>query len=217
MRGMDAGVTGQPEARHLLRVLGASFGVAAVIGGTIGFGILRTPGLVAAQLLDPWLIVGVWILGGVYALLDANCSSELATLIPQAGGPYVFVRAAYGDFVGFVVGAADWLVNTVALALVAVALAEYVGALAPTLAGSVGPVAAVVLVMLTAVQFLGLRTGSALQQWSSAAKTIAFAALIGALFWFGGASNTAAPAPALVRSHGTWTLLLGLFAAFRSV
>ena len=208
---------GQAEAPRLLRVLGVGFGIAAVIGGTIGFGILRTPGLVAGALVEPWLIIGVWGLGGAYALLDANCSSELSTLIPQAGGPYVFVRAAYGDFAGFVVGLADWLANTVGLTLVAVAFAEYATALATPLAGAVGAVAAVVLVVLTAVQLLGLRTGSMLQQWASAAKTLAFAALIAALFFAGDGRSSAPALPALVRPHGAWLLVLGVFAAFRSV
>ena len=75
-------------------------------------------------------------------MLDANCTTELATLVPEAGGPYVFVRAAYGDFAGFVVGWGDWLQNSVALAFVAVALAESAGALAPSLAGIAGPACA---------------------------------------------------------------------------
>ncbi|HEV2644232.1 MAG TPA: APC family permease, partial [Candidatus Elarobacter sp.] len=211
-------MTGHPvERRRLLRVLGVGFGVAAVIGGTIGFGILRTPGLVAARLPDPWLILGVWALGGVYALLDANCTTELTTLMPEAGGPYVFARAAYGDFTGFVIGLGDWLQNTVALALVGVSLAEYVGVLAPPLAGAVGPVAAAVLAALTAVQLLGVRVGSVVQQWSSTAKTLAFAVLIGALFWAGGGASVAPAAPVLVRPHGAWMILLGVVASFRAV
>lgn len=210
------------EPQRLLRILGVGFGIAVVIGGTIGFGILRTPGLVAARLLDPWLIIGVWVLGGVYALLDANCSTELATLIPEAGGPYVFLRAAYGDFVGFVYGLVDWLTSTLGLALMAVTLAEYAGALARPLAGAVGPVAAMVMVAFTALQLLGVRTGSAVQQWSSAVKTLAFAALIGALFWAdrGASMASAAPAlaaPAFARPAGVWMILIGVVAAFRSV
>lgn len=213
-RTSDAGPT---DAPHLLRVLGVGFGIAVVVGGTIGFGILRTPGLVAGALVDPWLIIAVWVLGGVYALLDANCSSELSTLIPQAGGPYVFVRAAYGDFAGFVVGFADWLANTVGLALVAVAFAEYATSLASPLAGAVGPVAAAMLVVLTAVQLLGVRTGSVMQQWASAAKTLAFGVLIAALFFAGDGQSSAPAMPALERPEGAWLLVLGVFAAFRSV
>ena len=52
---------------HLLRILGVGFGIAVIVGGAIGNGILRTPGLVAAQLRSPGIIIGVWLLGGLYA------------------------------------------------------------------------------------------------------------------------------------------------------
>ena len=73
----------------LLRVLGVGFGLAVTIGGTIGMGILRTPGEVAAQLPTPELFIGVWILGGVYALLGAISVAELGAMIPRSGGWYV--------------------------------------------------------------------------------------------------------------------------------
>jgi len=55
----------------LLRVLGVAFGLAVIIGNTIGAGILRTPGSIAASLPSPWLFVGVWVLGGLYALVSS--------------------------------------------------------------------------------------------------------------------------------------------------
>ena len=64
----------------LLRVLGVGFGLAVTIGGTIGMGILRTPGEVASQLPTPTLFIGVWILGGVYALLGVISVAELGQL-----------------------------------------------------------------------------------------------------------------------------------------
>ncbi|MCI0619406.1 amino acid permease, partial [bacterium] len=93
----------------LLRILGVGFGVAVGIGGTIGVGIFRIPGTVAAQLGSAWLIIFVWLIGGLYTLLGANYQAELATMLPKAGGPYVYARRAYGDYGGFVVGWGDWL------------------------------------------------------------------------------------------------------------
>src|SRR6266571_9556921 len=93
----------------LLRVLGVGFGLAVTIGGTIGMGILRTPGEIAAQLPTPRLFIGVWILGGVYALLGAVTVAELGAMIPRSGGWYVFVHRALGDYPGFIVGWSDWL------------------------------------------------------------------------------------------------------------
>ena len=80
----------EPDSSHLLRLLGVSFGVAVTVGGTIGVGILRTPGLVAAQLPYLWAILAVWILGGIYAILGTISVVELGTMLPRAGGWYVY-------------------------------------------------------------------------------------------------------------------------------
>src|SRR5881392_1330178 len=77
----------------LLRVLGVVFGLSVTIGGTIGMGILRTPGEVAKQLPTPSLFIGIWIVGGVYALLGAVSVAELGAMIPRSGGFYVFATA----------------------------------------------------------------------------------------------------------------------------
>ena len=84
----------------LRRILGLGFGLAMVFGGTVGVGILRLPGTVAAALGDTKLIVMFWILGGAYALLGAVSVSELAAMLPQAGGFYVYARRAFGNGVG---------------------------------------------------------------------------------------------------------------------
>src|SRR5437870_11125257 len=86
---------------RLLRILGVTFGVAVGIGGTIGIGILRIPGSVAAQLGHSGLIMVVWIVSGLYAFAGANTYAELGTMLPLDGGPYVYARRAYGEFGGF--------------------------------------------------------------------------------------------------------------------
>src|SRR6202051_199548 len=96
-------------ARPLTRILGLSFGLAMVFGGTVGVGILRLPGTLAAALGDSKLIVIFWILGGAYALLGAVSVSELAAMLPQAGGFYVYARRAFGSGGGFVIGWSDWI------------------------------------------------------------------------------------------------------------
>ena len=110
---------------RLLRILGVTFGVAVGIGGTIGIGILRIPGSVAAQLGHSGLIMGAWIVSGLYAFAGANTYAELGTMLPFDGGPYVFARRAYGEFGGFLVGWSDWLLRTSSMAYLAVALTEY--------------------------------------------------------------------------------------------
>src|SRR5690242_17138957 len=115
----------------LLRVLGLFFGIAVSIGCTLGVGILRQPGPVASYLREPWLIMLMWLGGAVYSALGALNVAELATLIPRAGGFYVYAREAMGDTVGFAVGWSDFLANVAATAYAAMAAAEFLGRVAP--------------------------------------------------------------------------------------
>jgi hypothetical protein len=101
-----ASETHSAQRDKLLRILGLGFGLAVVVGGTIGVSIFRLPGPTAALLGNPWLILAVWTFGGIFILLNANYTAELATMIPKAGGPYVYARHAYGDFAGFIVAVA---------------------------------------------------------------------------------------------------------------
>src|SRR5688572_21368625 len=78
----------------LLRILGVGFGQAVIVGSTIGIGILRMPGQVAGQLSSPAGVLAVWLLGGLYTLLGCVCLTELGTMLPQAGGYYVYARRA---------------------------------------------------------------------------------------------------------------------------
>ena len=109
----DAKTPPPAERGHLLRVLGVAFGVAVVVGGTIGQGILRTPGVVAEGIQTPLLILALWALGGLIVWVDSLSTVELAASIRQTGGPFTFARRAYGSFAGLAVGIADWLGNQI--------------------------------------------------------------------------------------------------------
>jgi len=82
---------------QLLRILGLDFGLAVVLGGTVGVGILRLPGTVAAQLGSFWPILAVWLAGGIYSLLGSFSVAELSAMLPQAGGFYVYGKRAFGN------------------------------------------------------------------------------------------------------------------------
>src|SRR5438034_11016712 len=127
--------------RGLLRILGISFGLAVIVGSTLGIGILRTPGLVAAQLPNRSTILTVWIVGGLYTLLGAACLTELGAMLPQAGGYYVYARRAFGDTVGFAVGWTDWLTYCAVLGYVSIAIGEFSGMLVPSLGGAAKAIA----------------------------------------------------------------------------
>ncbi|QPN59590.1 APC family permease [Synechococcus sp. CBW1002] len=186
-----------PSQGSLLHILGASFGIAGAVGSSIGAGILRTPGLVAAQLGSAPLMLLVWLGGGIYSLFGALAVAELAAALPSAGGWYVYARRAAGDQAGFSVGWIDWLGQCAGLAWVAVTIGEYSAALLPWLPVGSKAIGLVVLLTFALVQLLGLAAGSLSQKLLSLAKAGAFLILIAACFWFAPhAASSAAPASA---------------------
>ena len=134
-----------PSPRGLQRILGLGFGLAVIIGSTIGIGILRTPGLVAGQLGAAPTILAVWFAGGLYTLLGAVCFTELGTMLPAAGGYYVYARRAFGETVGFAVGWTDWLTYAAVLGYISIGLGEFAAVLMPGLAPMVTPIVIVAL------------------------------------------------------------------------
>jgi APA family basic amino acid/polyamine antiporter len=182
---MDEAAPGPDQKNKLLRILGQGFGLAVVVGGIIGVSIFRLPGPIAALLGKSWLILAVWLLGGIFTLLNANYTAELATMLPQAGGPYVYARHAFGDFAGFVVGWSDWLGNVAALAFLPIAFAEYAVALFAPSFNRVALVAMVFILFLTFLNWRGVRVGSGTQQVTSFLKCAALLAFVVACFALG--------------------------------
>jgi basic amino acid/polyamine antiporter, APA family len=163
---------------HLRRVLGLGFGLAVSVGATIGVGILRTPGLVAGQIHTPSMIVILWTAAGLYTLLGASCLTELGTMLPQAGGYYVYVHRAFGNTAGFAVGWTDWLTYCSILAYVSIAIAEFMVVLVPVLGGAIRFVAVAILVGLVTLQSMGIRISSQFQEVTTSLKCVAFLALV---------------------------------------
>lgn len=179
----------------LLRVLGVGFGLAVTIGGTIGMGILRTPGEVAKQLPTETLFIGVWVLGGVYALLGAISVAELGAMIPRSGGWYVFIHRAMGNYPGFVVGWSDWLSTCGTLGVIALVVGEYTAVLIPPLAGRDKAIAVVVVLLFALLQWRGIRWGSFTQNLTSLLKTLIFTVIAVAAFTITGTSNPGVTPP----------------------
>jgi len=163
-------------------VLGLGFGLAVIVGSTLGIGILRTPGLVAGQLSSPSAVLVVWLAGGLYTLLGAVCFAELGTMLPGAGGYYTYARHAFGNAVGFAVGWTDWLTYCSVLGYVSIGFAEFAGTLVPALAPRVTIVAIAVLAALVALQWAGVQVSSRFQQVATAVKFAAFLAVVVAAF-----------------------------------
>ena len=165
---------------QLQRILGVGFGLAVSIGGTIGVGILRTPGLVAEQLHAPLAIVVLWIAGGIYTLLGASCLTELGVMLPRAGGFYVYVRRAFGDRAGFAVGWTDWVMYCSILGYLSIAIAEFIVALDLVPRGATRFLAVLILVGIVGLQWLGVRISSQFQEVTTSVKCVAFLVLIAA-------------------------------------
>jgi APA family basic amino acid/polyamine antiporter len=177
----EDGVARGPDRGHLLRVLGVAFGVAVIVGGTIGQGVLRSPGVVAQGGHTPVIIIGLWILGGLIAWIDSMSTVELASSIRQTGGPFTFARRAFGSMGGLAVGIADWLGNMGGIAFVSVVFGEYIHRLGIGTSIPVGLLALMLVVAVGVVQSLGTRIGGRSQEVGSAVKAALFMILIIAL------------------------------------
>jgi len=198
-------------SRGLIRILGVGFGLAVIVGSTLGIGILRTPGLVAGQLPNRAAILAVWIVGGLYTLVGAACLAELGTMLPEAGGYYVYARRAFGDAVGFAVGWTDWITYCAVLGYVSIAIGEFSALLVPSLAGHDKAVAILTLAALAALQLAGLRVSSRFQEITTVVKCGAFLTVVVAAMVF---------APEIANGDGTasqGSSFAGLIVALQSV
>lgn len=201
------------------------FGIAAAVGNAISAGIVRTPGDIASRLPNAWLFLGVWIVGGLYALFSAPAMAELGAAIPRSGGQYNFSRRAMGEYAGFVVGWSDWLSTCGTAAAVTIVISEYSGHLFSILAGpqKVKIISVSIIAAFGILQWRGVRWGGATQLLTAAIKTIGFLILVLACFLKGGATHQAAlqsAAPVSPLATG-WPLavafMLGLQGVFYSI
>lgn len=199
---------------HLLRVLGMAFALAIGIGTTIGGGILRTPGDIAALLPSAWLFMAVWVFGAVNALLGATVFSELGAMMPRTGGPYVFARRALGDYAGFFVGYTYWIQVCAVQAALSLLIGEYAPVLVPALTGHALIVAFAVLFGLVALQWQGVRWGGHIQTIVTLVKMFAFTTLIIAAFVI--PHSAISGIPALAVPHGT-ALMIALILAMQGI
>ena len=194
----DVALSATAKPPGLRRILGVGFGLAVIVGSTLGIGILRAPGLVAGQVSRPSIILALWLAGGLYTLLGAVCLAELGTMLPAAGGYYVYARRTFGDAVGFAVGWTDWITYCAVLGYVSIGIGEIAAVLLPSLAGLVKIVAVVALVGLVALQSAGLRVSSRFQEITTAVKFVAFLVVVLAALAFarGTPADAAVAAPA---------------------
>lgn len=231
----------EPKANAgLAPTLGFFSMVMLVIGGVIGSGIFRKPGVMMAELGSPTLLLLVWLLAGVITYLGVLTNAEIASFIPETGGQYVYFDRMYGPFVAFLYGwGAFVVIQTGSISALAYVFAEYTGKFvvlpeaSPALAswsfalpliGEIAPfrelgvklLASAVIVLLTVVNYLGARAGSWTLNLFTLAKLAGMAALVALVFWPGGAGsaqNLTEPSQ-MIRKEGL-ALLIAIVAALQ--
>ncbi|BDG08555.1 APC family permease [Anaeromyxobacter paludicola] len=182
-----------PAPNRLRAVLGFGFGLAIVIGTVVPVSFANSS-LTARHLpsLLPW--IAAWVVGGLYALLGANAQAELATMLPRAGGPYVYAKAAYGPWGGFLVGWADTLINTCGLAAPLLLVGGFLGELWPPVTRFSTAIAVAGVVLVAAVNHAGIGAGDRVQKVSAAGWGVVLLAF--ALLAIVAPAPASAPAPA---------------------
>jgi APA family basic amino acid/polyamine antiporter len=211
----DAPVPRAGGAPALLPTLGLFTTTMLVIGGVIGSGIFRKPGVMAGQVGSPELLLLVWLLAGVITLFGALTNAEIAAMIPETGGQYVFYERMYGPFLAFLYGWAVFaVIQTGSIAAVAYVFAEYatqfvalpglagptadwtfhlpfIGDIAPLRESGVKALAAALIMALTVVNYAGVKFGGAVQNIFTVAKGAAMVALVLAAFLVPGVGHAA--------------------------
>ena len=179
------------KADDLRRVIGFAGGTALIVGITIGSGIFRTPPTIAGLVPDPLVIMGLWTALGLISICGALAVAELSSLLPRAGGEYVFLRVAYGDAAAFVFGWLFVLVTTpTVIAALSTAFSEFVLNLVGKSAdaATVHLVAIAAIVTLTFANVLGAKVGAAVSEVTTLVKVAALAAIILGAFLLGDGS-----------------------------
>lgn len=161
------------------RVLTPFDATMVVIGGIIGSGIFINPYIVAQRLSTGPLVLAAWVAGGVVALVGALAYAELGTRAPKAGGQYVYLRDALHPLIGFLYGWALLVsIESGAVAAVALTFAQYALRLAGGTQAAATPLAVGAIVLLSAVNAIGVKPGSRVLNVFVVLKVAALAVLI---------------------------------------
>lgn len=223
---------------QLKKTIGLWSATSIVIGSIIGANIFMKPATMAAQLGSPYLILLVWLIAGVVSMFGAMAYAELGAMFPETGGQYVYLRYAFGDFIAYLYGwASIAVINTASIAAIGFVFASYTGyfiglphfsaeieqsvVVHIPLIGDIFPLQnfgvkalAIIMIMgLSVVNYMSVRSGNAVQFIATLLKTAAIILLvIGLLFsGKGDTANFITNAPAFDLSG--WKLIGGFMAA----
>lgn len=153
--------------------------LALVIGIVVGAGIFRTPALVAEVSGSEMLMLGAWVAGGLLSIVGALCYAELASAYPNMGGDLYFLRRAYGVRTAFLYGWARFsVIQTGSLALLAYVYGDYISTILPLGAQSSAIHAAILVIVISGSNWLGLKVGTKVQTWLTVAEVLGLVAII---------------------------------------
>ncbi|OPX95285.1 MAG: Serine/threonine exchanger SteT [Syntrophorhabdus sp. PtaU1.Bin002] len=155
-----------------------------VVGNVVGAGIFTTAGFLAGELNNPWFFAGIWIIGGLLTLCGALTYAEMTSMFPRSGGDYLYLKAAYGPWAGFLLGwICFWIINPGSIAVLSIGLVKYLtgflghpGVLGEKL------MAVVVVLLFSTVNYRGVRlTGTSQNFWTMGSLAILLFFIIGGL------------------------------------
>ena len=218
---------GRSQSSELIRGLGLWSAVAIVIGDTIGTGIFLVTSDMARAVGSATLVFAAWLIGGLVVLFGAFCYAELGAAFPKAGGPYVYLSRGLGPLWGFLFGwMSSFLERPVAMATLAAGFLRFLGFLFPVVAtplftSHIGryeftltaaqPLAALVVIAVTAVNYLSVRLGGAIQVLLTSLKIGTILLIVVAGFLFG--KQHAIAVQPIVAGHGLAPFSLGTIGA----
>jgi basic amino acid/polyamine antiporter, APA family len=168
---------------ELKRQIGLYAATAITVGNIIGSGIFRSPHTVAQQIGSFPLVIFAWVLGGLLSICGSLVLAELAVTHPKTGGLYVFIRESFGDTWAFVFGWANlWVIKPTVIASITSVFALYFCQILHLSKGAEFPVGAAAIVLLTFINWLGVKEGAGTQSLFTTLKVIGIAALCVAAF-----------------------------------
>ena len=201
----------------LRRSMRLSHATAMVVGIIIGATVFIQSSEISRLVPTTRGVMLAWLLAGGLTLCGALVCAELSAIFPQTGGVYIFLKQIFSPALGFLWGwTMFWSMHSGIVAAIAVVLARYIAYFLPLSEGAIRLVAIAAILLLSGINYLGIKLGGTVQLVVTAAKLGAVVLLVVLLFWFGGAAHRALPVefathpPSLV-NYGL-AIAAGLFA-----
>src|SRR5918994_1755449 len=200
----------------LTRAIGLPHATAIVVGIIIGASVFVQASEITARVPSLWGVTLAWVVAGLLTLGGALVCAELSSAFPRTGGVYVFLKETYSPALGFLWGwAMFWSMHTGIAAAIATVFARYAGYFFPMGDGGLRAVAAGAIVVLSAINYMGVRFGSRVQTAFTIVKVSAIAAIIAA-GWLLDPVTPQAPVTPIPSSFGPGDFLLAVGAGLFS-